>query len=118
MIVTPATEAALHERVLLLGDGGDRAVRPTLAEAGLHTDVCDDLEALCACIAQGAGAAVVPEEALAGEALARFRDALAAQPRWSDLPVIVLGSGEAGAGWDLIAALEPAGNAVLLERPL
>lgn len=114
MIVTPAsTHGTLHERVLLLGDD---AARGALTDAGLDPYVCDDVETLCEAIAQGAAAVIVPEEALSGESLVRLRDVLAAQPRWSDLPVIVLGSPESG--WDVLAALEPAGAATLLERPV
>jgi signal transduction histidine kinase/ActR/RegA family two-component response regulator len=78
--------------------------------------------ALCAMIAEGAGAVVVAQEALApdgGRALAR---ALDAQPPWSDLGVIVLiRQSELHAADptdEIVGLLRRRGNVTLLERPI
>jgi PAS domain S-box-containing protein len=72
------------------------------------------------CIRDGAGAALVTEEALDHEAIANFAELLKNQPPWSDFPVIVLTSGGASTEYSELAAKarEPLGNVTLLERPV
>ena len=110
------------ERVLILAPTGRDAVlaRAALSEAGLRPHICPDSEALCREIAAGAGAALITGEALNGPALTRLREALAAQPPWSDLPLVILTSGGRSTveGRRRLEALESLGNATLLERPL
>ena len=55
--------------------------------------LCPCLDALCREAAAGAGAAVVPEEAVQGEGGACLSRFLEAQPVWSDLPVVLLSRG-------------------------
>jgi signal transduction histidine kinase len=93
-----------------------------LTRAGFTPCVCADMPSLCAMVRAGddVGALLVAEEALASEAREALLATLAAQPPWSDLPVVVLtGEGE------LSSALSPAlelvtarTNATLLERPV
>jgi len=64
-----------------------------LAQAGLHADVCPDIERLAAAAAAGAGAVLIAEEALAPPAVWSLVDVVRRQPPWSDLPLIVLTSG-------------------------
>jgi signal transduction histidine kinase len=108
-------------RILVLAPRGrDAAIAcDLLHQHGLDCRICDSLEDLLPCLDEGAGAALVTEEALASgdrDALARW---VAAQPKWSDLPFIVLANGNKAPRTPLaVATLESLGNVVLLERPL
>ncbi|MBQ5948420.1 response regulator [Massilia sp. ST3] len=92
-----------------------------LAQDGFGCLVVAAFGGLLAAIEEGAGAAIVAEEALHGADLGRLADWLGRQEPWSDFPFVVLlgkpmgaaASGDAARAW--LAAL---GNVVLLERPL
>jgi signal transduction histidine kinase len=104
--------------------GRDAAIAAHVLErAGFVPRVCDGMAELCAVVSgppEAAGALLVAEEALSGPGRAALLAALAAQPSWSDLPLVVLtGDGE------LSRALSPAleavaahANVTLLERPV
>jgi signal transduction histidine kinase/ActR/RegA family two-component response regulator len=83
--------------------------------------VCADLADLTQAAAEGAGAALVTEEALEGDdddgMLLRW---VATQPPWSDFPFVVLTTprGDIAQGARAPAWFDGIGNAVLLERPL
>ena len=110
----------LTERVLLLlPTGRDAALTADLlARDDIPAHACSDARELESQLALGAGAVLVAEETLALEgAHAVLLRALDAQPRWSDLPVLVLTRN----GADSLAvgeALAMLGNVTLLERPL
>jgi signal transduction histidine kinase len=63
-----------------------------LRKAGLITHVTRDPTELLTCLASGAGAALVAEEALFNEDLMVFQAWIAQQPPWSDFPFVVLTS--------------------------
>jgi PAS domain S-box-containing protein len=70
-------------------------------------------------LAEGVGAVLITEEALASGDRQPLADWVAAQPKWSDLPFVVLANGNKSPRTPLAAAtLESLGNVVLLERPL
>ncbi|MFL5575879.1 MAG: sensor histidine kinase [Gemmatimonadaceae bacterium] len=78
------------------------------------------MDALCDALERGVGTVIVAEEALRAAARERLLAALAAQPSWSDVPLIVLtAEGELSrviaAGVEALAAR---GNVTLLERPV
>ena len=116
-------DTAVEHRVLILAPRGRDAVLAAgiLAKAGMACRVCLNPTDLARVAAEGAGAALVAEEALdaADEhgALLRW---VARQPPWSDFPFVLL----AAPGSDIAqGARAPAwfagmGNAVLLERPI
>ena len=116
-------EAAAEHRVLVLAPRGRDAglAAGILARAGMACRVCADLADLARAAAEGAGAALVTEEALEGDddagALLRW---VAAQPPWSDFPFVVLAAprGDVAQGVRAPAWLAGIGNAVLLERSL
>ncbi len=91
-----------------------------LARAGIEAVVAGGAEELCSLLAEGAGAALVAEEALAPAAVRRLAGVLEEQEAWSDLPVVVF----TGAGATIqtrrptLEALAPLGNLTLLERPV
>lgn len=113
----PVDPVAGRPVLLLLPTPRDVAVaRDVLARHGITAEACDGPDALEAGL-EAAGAVVICEEWLlqgAHEVLVR---ALARQPAWSDLPIVVVtrdGADSAQAS-DAMAAL---GNVSLLERPL
>jgi signal transduction histidine kinase/CheY-like chemotaxis protein len=63
-----------------------------LRKAGLITHVARNPTELLTCLASGAGAALVAEEALFNEDLTVFQAWIAQQPPWSDFPFVVLTS--------------------------
>lgn len=75
---------------------------------------------LSAGIAEGAGAAILTEEALQGDAIQQLESVLTQQPAWSDFPVILMvAGGRVTAESERLRKLRlPLGNVLLLERPL
>lgn len=112
-----APPALPGEALLLLPTTRDATLAcDLLSRHGLPASACRDATELGARLDQ-AGTVVVCEEWLAQGAHAVLAQALAAQPPWSDLPVVVVareGADSAQAS-DALAAL---GNITLLERPL
>ena len=108
-------------RVLVLAptgrDGG--AAADQLGAAGLTAVVCKDVLQLVEALQDGAGAAVVAEEAFR-TGLAALTDWVSQQPSWSDFPFVVLTSQRIYAKEDTrrIEVLESLGNISLMERPL
>ena len=97
--MTDAPPAGDDERVLVLAPRGRDAavVAQVLAPIGLATVACATPAALVAQLDAGAGLALLTEESLdAAPGLAALTRWLAAQPPWSDLPVIVLASKQTG----------------------
>ena len=107
-----------EQRILLLMPTGKdaRLSQSFLAEAGLACTICANITTTCAELEAGAGVLVVTEEALAGEGMRQLQAALAHQPAWSDLPIVVLTSG--GNSTISAYALENLGNVMLLDRPV
>ncbi|GGH21009.1 hybrid sensor histidine kinase/response regulator [Alsobacter metallidurans] len=108
-------------RVLVLAPiGRDAAVAVALlGRNGLAADAVEDLPELTRELAQGAGAAVIAEEALSGDGLDDLVSWLDGQPPWSDFPLIVLANGHKGVRSPrAFERLDRLRNVVLLERPL
>ena len=84
--------ASLEQRVLILAptsrDGA--LTRRIMSRAGVACESFPTLDSLCAALAQGAGALLVPEESLQGGIDGPLGRYLAAQPPWSDLPILML----------------------------
>jgi signal transduction histidine kinase/ActR/RegA family two-component response regulator len=105
-------------RVLILPPGardGEVTAR-LLRRAGLSCHVCADPRATVEQIREGAGALILTEVNLGRPDIEPLRAALAAQPPWSDLPVVLLcpASGQSDA---VAAALSIFTNVTILERP-
>jgi signal transduction histidine kinase len=71
-------------------------------------------------IGLGAGAAIVCEEALSGNAVVQLRQIIEQQQPWSDFPLILLTiGGQVSAESERLRELRrPLGNVILLERPI
>ncbi|UVW27805.1 response regulator [Massilia sp. H6] len=114
--------ASLHdERILILAPRGRDAevMCSVLARDSGQCKVVHGFAELAAGIDQGAGTAIVAEEALHGIDLAPLYAWLARQEPWSDFPFVILlakaiGLPQEGAR----ARVEELGNIILLERPL
>lgn len=108
-----------EERVLVVAPTARdaRLSQELFARAGLPCGVCSNLGALAGELCRGAGVLVLTEEALAPERRQLVLAALAAQPTWSSLPVVLL----AGSGpRQLLSAplVQQLGNVVVLDRPV
>ena len=116
-------ETTAEDRVLILAPRGRDAglAAGILAQAGMTCRVCADIADLTWAAMEGAGAALVTEEALDGDddegMLLRW---VTTQPPWADFPFIVLAMprGDIAQGARVPAWFDGIGNAVLLERPL
>ena len=109
----------LERRLLVLAPTGKEGAlaRSIFAEAGVESEACRDAEQLLQEARTGVAAVLVAQEALAGEGAEQLAQLIARQPRWSDLPVLVLT--EHGADSPQLAGLlAKLGNVTLLERPI
>src|SRR5689334_22296691 len=108
-------------RVLILAPTGrdSDAAADQLGAAGLAVVVCNDMLQLMQALKEGAGVAVVAEEAFR-MGLNALTDWVSKQPPWSDFPFVVLTSQRIYAREDArrIQVLESLGNVSLMERPL
>jgi signal transduction histidine kinase/CheY-like chemotaxis protein len=112
-----------RERLILIfalfgRDAG--ATQRILSSVSIESEVCHDIDALCAAVERGAGALVLAEEALVPSAAQRLTSVLGAQPSWSDLPVIVSAAevAEERRGFGLLSRLGEGVNLSILERPV
>ena len=106
--------------LILAPRGRDAAVvEHTLARDQVASTICPDFTTMVDRLSAEADALLITEEALTGPGLPRLLDWIAGQPPWSDLPVIVLSTKQAGRRPDAAAQiLAQLGNVVLLERPI
>jgi PAS domain S-box-containing protein len=117
-----AGEATLRSWVLIMAPVGRVAAltQTVLDRAGLESVVCAGLGELQQCLVEGAGTAVVAEEALIGQDISLLVEWIAGQPSWSDFPIILLlepGASAESAGRER-EVLQESGNLTLLERPV
>jgi signal transduction histidine kinase len=116
----PGSPAASEHALVLAPMGRDAALAGTLlAEAGIAATTVGSVAALIAAIEEGAGLAVVAEEAFREVDLGGLAARLAAQPPWSDFPFVLL-TGRGGGPERNPAAARlwgVLGNVSFLERP-
>ena len=91
-----------------------------LQKAGISAEPCSTVQDLCDCITQGAGIAIVAEEALTIHSVECLTKVLEEQPPWSDLPFVILTGGGRSTEVSLshIPLMERLGHITLLERPV
>jgi len=119
-MATPETRG--EHLVVLAPFGSDAAVvGQALATGGIHCVPVGDVASLAAALQDEVGAVLLTEEALTPQGAATLAAALARQPAWSDLPVVLLLASsdrllpEAARQ---VAALRLAGNITVLVRPV
>ncbi|WP_376964725.1 response regulator [Azospirillum sp. A26] len=104
--------------LVLAPEGRDaEVIGSVLAEIGLATQPCTDLPELCRSLGDDVGALMLSEGVLTDiDPLTAW---LEAQPRWSDLPIVILTSRRSRqAGRGRQAFFQSLGNVTLLDRPL
>ena len=109
----------LEWRTLVLAPAGRDALltRDMLGRHAVDVQVCHDGEELRAELPRGAAAVVITEEALTTDTNRMLADFVAAQPSWSDLPILLLTRHGANSSM-VTAAVGELGNVSLLERPV
>jgi len=112
-----------HEtnRVLIFAPIGRDATLTTdlLSRAGISCQVCHSMTDVCMDLARGAGAILLTEEALADPRLDDLAEALASQPPWSDISILLFaGSDRSQASLRTLHKLEVLRNVTLLDRPI
>jgi signal transduction histidine kinase len=111
----------MEQRVLILAPFGRDAdvIAEVLQKDKRICVTCRDADALSEALDAGAGAALIAEEALAGNHASRLFGWLRQQPAWSDFPFILLAASRLGhRSASGLEVLEQLGNVVVLERPL
>jgi signal transduction histidine kinase len=110
----------MERRILILAPFGRDAdvIAEVLRNDGRECERCADTHALAAELSNGAGAALITEEALADEQAAPLFGWLEGQPAWSDFPIVLLAGDRARRSARSLEVLERLGNVVVLERPL
>ena len=117
-VVAPMLETDV---VVLAPTGRDAQLAQRLLEgAELRVEVANDIHALCDAITERSGVLLIAEEALHRAGREALLDALAGQPPWSDIPIIILtGEGELSRAIpEALQALAARANVTLLERPV
>ncbi len=89
-----------------------------LRDAGIAGRVCLSLAEFSGLTPTTIGCAVLVEEALVHPEIDDFLGALAAQPPWSDLPLVLLASQGAALGALVERVFPESGNVAVLERPM
>jgi len=109
----------MERRVLikLPGEQDGRLSVRVLASDGIESLLCATAAELQEELGKGAGCLLVAEEALTEPVLRVLAGHRAAQPAWSDLPVLVMAKRGADS-LEAQRALENLGNVTMLERPV
>jgi signal transduction histidine kinase len=106
---------------VLAPTGRDAALAcEVLRGAGMLAEACADAAAVVAALETGAGALLLTEEALTPQTLALLSGALARQPPWSDLPILIFAgqvSSQASTA-RLQQMLDVLGNVTFIDRPV
>ncbi len=113
------TPAHLEHRILLRTATSKDALMASavLERASFVPHPCSDMADLLTELRRGAGAILVAEEVLVEPALGQLTEALAAQPPWSDVPLVVL----ARQGADsraIVHVMDAFVNVTVIERPM
>jgi len=118
-MISPEAGSSTAQQVAILTPTGKDAALTTaaLAKAGIQSIICPDMACVERAMAAGVGALLVAEEALGAASLQTLAAALANQPPWSDLPILLLARYGVDSG-AVDQALRVLGNVTLIERPV
>ena len=109
----------LDRRLLVLAptskDG--EIMQSILAQTAIVVELVPSCVRLAAAMEDGAGAALLPEEALTADGSVHLLRFLNAQPAWSDFPMLILARQGADSA-ELAEVVRTFGNVTLLERPV
>jgi signal transduction histidine kinase len=113
--------SAIEMRVLILAPiGRDAALLAnTLTASGIDAAIAGDAASLLDLLEEGAGSALVTEEALTRENIQALSGWVGLQPPWSDTPFIVLTTNGRATreSHERVQELQGLGNLTLIERP-
>jgi signal transduction histidine kinase len=114
--------SAIEMRVLILAPVGRDAqlLAATLVGLKIDSETAADGELLLVKLGEGAGAAIIAEEALRADHIKTLAAWLTSQPPWSDMPILILtSSGKPTPQSERRAhELQTLGNVTLIERPV
>ena len=81
--------SSVSERALILAPQGRDAfiAARILDEAGLTTDICDEIPKLVEQVTLGAGVAVLTDDAIQNADIKNLANWVGSQPPWSDFPL-------------------------------
>ncbi len=111
----------MEERVLILAPRGRDAqvLLQLLKELRCEAALCADVDQLTQAVREGAGTALITEEALQHANLRALVDWLREQPAWSDFPFVLLAARQLSPRSETAQAIiRDLGNVVVLERPI
>ena len=111
--------AAVDERVLIVAPTRRDAdvTSSLLRAAGVQPVICADMRELTEQLGVGVGAVLITDQSLAEAGASGFVAAMARQPAWSDVPVLVLTRGREDSSTS-VPALALLTNVTLLDRPV
>jgi signal transduction histidine kinase len=118
--LTVALHTSSQRVVVLAPQGRDaRIAAGVLHEGGLSAEIRDDLQGFIEAIAQGAGVAVLTDDAIRNADIKALAEWVQSQPPWSDFPFILLTERGGGLERNPTAArlMQALGNVGFLERP-
>jgi signal transduction histidine kinase len=97
-----------------------RLISSLLERLGIPCRLAGSIAEACPLIREGAGAAIISEEAFVGNSVSELLQVLSRQPSWSDFPLILLTvSGRVTIESERSREMRrPLGNVLLLERPI
>jgi signal transduction histidine kinase len=119
-----SSSASVEERILLLAATPERADRLAALLRGMYDRVASftALPALTEALEEGAGTLIVEEDAITKRAVRLLSSAMAQRAAWSNLPIVILTTGEPDAieRLDRLDLFGPAtaSNITILERPV
>jgi signal transduction histidine kinase/ActR/RegA family two-component response regulator len=115
------TSAREHQLLVLAPSGRDAALASqVLEQGGVSASTCASADELIAAIEEGAGGALIAQEALTPAIIARLAGTLRGQPPWSDFPLIIF-MPRSASNFENRTALEAfagLGNVTALEKPI
>jgi len=121
-LTEPVVDSSVQaRRILLLAPTGRDAQTTVgiLSRAGFASQACASAEELCLGIQEGAGIAVVAAEALTPPAMRRLSATLAAQPPWSEIPLMIfVAQPEMDRAARTFEGLGPRAHITLVDRPI
>ncbi len=109
----------MEQRIVVCAPTGQDAflAQKVFTSVGLDSVICSDATVMVQEISRGVGALLLVEEAVSGHSMTALVDYVAAQPTWSDLPILLLTRSGADS-LDVQRAVKHLGNVTLLERPV
>jgi signal transduction histidine kinase/DNA-binding response OmpR family regulator len=112
---------AASTRVLILAPTGRDAeiTADLLARSKFECLICEDVDEVCSEMESGAGLVLLTAEALTPQKMKQMAQSIAAQPPWSDLPLMIMVAGpEMSRAARSFDGLGPRAHVTLVDRPI